>query len=58
MDAKDAAAIEDSFNGIRSAKAAGLYAIMVPDIVQPDDEIRELADQVFPSLNEVLEFIK
>ena len=58
VDAKDAAAIEDSFNGIRSAKAAGLYAIMVPDIVQPDDEIRELADQVFPSLNEVLEFIK
>ena len=55
---KDAAAIEDSFNGVRSAKAAGLYTIMVPDIVQPDDEIRALADQVFPSLKEVLESIE
>lgn len=58
VDAKDAAAVEDSFNGVRSAKAAGLYTMMVPDILQPDDEIRALADQVFPSLNEVLEFIK
>ena len=58
VDAKDAAAVEDSFNGVRSAKAAGLYTFMVPDIVQPDDEIRELADQVFQSLNEVLDFIK
>ena len=58
VEAKDAAAIEDSFNGVRSAKAAGLYTIMVPDIVQPDDEIRALADQVFPSLKEVLEFIE
>jgi hypothetical protein len=31
---------------------------MVPDLLQPDDEIKELADQVLPSLNEVLEFIK
>ena len=58
VDAADAAAIEDSFNGVRSAKAAGLYTIMVPDLVQPDDEIRALADQVFPSLKEVLEFIR
>ncbi|MBR4494058.1 MAG: HAD family phosphatase [Clostridiales bacterium] len=58
VEAKDAAAIEDSFNGVRSAKAAGLYTIMVPDIVQPDDEIRALADQVFPSLKEVLESIE
>ena len=51
-------AIEDSFNGVRSAKAAGLYTIMVPDLVQPDDEIRGLADIVLPSLNEALEHIK
>lgn len=55
VDAQDAAGIEDSFNGVRSAKAAGLYTIMVPDIIQPDDEIRALADQVFPSLKEVLD---
>jgi beta-phosphoglucomutase-like phosphatase (HAD superfamily) len=28
--------IEDSYNGIRAAKAAGMRAIMVPDLLQPD----------------------
>ncbi len=55
IDAADAAAIEDSFNGVKSAHAAGLYTIMVPDLIQPDDEIRGLADVVLPSLNEVLD---
>ena len=44
------AVIEDSFNGIRAAKAAGMTAVMVPDLLQPDDEIRALADEVLPSL--------
>ena len=58
VDAGAAAAIEDSFNGVKSAHAAGLYTIMVPDLKQPDDEIRAMADQVLPSLKEVLELIK
>ena len=33
--------IEDSFNGIRAAKAAGMTAIMVPDQLQPDEEMPE-----------------
>ncbi len=45
--------IEDSFNGIRAAKAAGMTAIMVPDQLEPDDEMRRLADQILPSLFEV-----
>ncbi|MCR5174946.1 MAG: HAD family phosphatase, partial [Oscillospiraceae bacterium] len=36
-------AIEDSFNGIRSANAAGLKAVMVPDLVPADDEMRRLS---------------
>ena len=55
--ADNAAAIEDSYNGVRSAKAAGLYTFMVPDLVEPDDEMKSLADEILPSLNEVMERI-
>lgn len=50
--------IEDSFNGIRAAKAAGMTAIMVPDQLVPDDEILRLADYVLPSLLVVKERIE
>ncbi len=50
--------IEDSFNGIRAAKAAGMTAIMVPDQLQPDEEMRELADEIEPSLLHVLERLR
>lgn len=49
--------IEDSFNGIRCAHNAGMHPVMVPDILQPDDEIRGLAQVVLPSLNEAIEFL-
>lgn len=55
---EDSAAIEDSFNGVKSAKAAGLYTFMVPDMVEPDDEMRSLADIILPSLNEVLDTLR
>lgn len=51
-------AIEDSFNGIRSAHRAGMTPIMVPDRVQPTDEIRALASYVMPSLLDVLNWLK
>ena len=43
---------EDSFNGIRSANLAGGAAIMIPDTVQPTDEIKNLCAAIFPNLNE------
>ena len=49
--------IEDSFNGVRACKASGLYTVMVPDIIRPDDEMRELADVILPSLKEVQDFL-
>ena len=51
-------AIEDSFNGIRSAHCAAMTPIMVPDQVQPTDEIRTLAFHVMPSLLDVLNWLK
>jgi len=42
--------LEDSFPGIRAAHAAKMIPIMVPDLVQADDEIRSIAYSVVPSL--------
>ena len=49
--------LEDSFNGVRSCKASGLYTIMVPDIIQPDDEMKSIADVILPSLKDVQDFL-
>lgn len=47
----DCLALEDSFNGIRSAASAGTMAVMVPDMLQPTDEIRQLCACVIDSLD-------
>lgn len=49
--------LEDSFNGVRACKASGLFTIMVPDIIQPDDEMKGLADVILPSLKDVQDFL-
>lgn len=49
----DATVIEDSFNGIRAAHAAGMEPVMVPDMLPPDDEMRSLARHILPDLDAV-----
>ena len=46
-------AIEDSPNGIRSASAAGMKVIMVPDMIKPTAELEKLCWKVLPSLEEL-----
>lgn len=53
----NALALEDAPNGIRSAYAAGLYPVMIPDLVEPDDEIRRMAYRVLHSLYDVRELL-
>jgi len=52
-DKKNYFVIEDSFNGIRAAHAAGMSPIMVPDLLMPDDEIKGLCHRKFDSLFDV-----
>lgn len=51
-------AIEDSPNGIRSAHAAGMTPLMVPDMIPPDEEMVRLSRRIFKDLLEVLNFLK
>ncbi len=53
-----AVGIEDSYNGIRALAAAGVTAVMVPDLKQPTEEIAALADIVLPDLFAVKEYLK
>lgn len=46
-------AVEDSANGIRAAHAAGMRPILVPDLIQPDRQLRALACRVCQDLYEV-----
>ena len=42
--------IEDSFNGIRAARAAGMHPVIVPDLLPPDGEMEKLAEVILPDL--------
>jgi HAD superfamily hydrolase (TIGR01509 family) len=46
-------AVEDSFNGIRAAHAAGMMPVMVPDLLTPTHEIRAMCVRVARDLHEV-----
>jgi HAD superfamily hydrolase (TIGR01509 family) len=45
--------LEDSYNGVRAAHAAGMITIMVPDLLGATDEMRELCHAIPNSLHAV-----
>jgi HAD superfamily hydrolase (TIGR01509 family) len=45
--------LEDSYNGIRAARAAGCLPIMVPDLLDATDEMKELCLTIASDLTEV-----
>lgn len=50
-------ALEDSHNGVRSASAAGMMTIMVPDLLKPTPEIQSLCTAVVDDLHAVRDLI-
>lgn len=50
--------LEDSLSGLKSADAAGLRKILIPDLLIVDEESREIADHVMNDLHEVKNFFK
>ena len=51
-------AFEDSNTGLTAAHAAGTMAVMVPDIVQPTDEVRAKCLHVAPDLHAALRLLR
>lgn len=57
MNPQDCVAVEDSPNGIKSAFAAGLQTIMVPDKIQPSDELLPKITKLCKSLDDLRSFL-
>lgn len=58
LNPENALAFEDAPGGIRSAVAAGLHTIMIPDLLQPTEEIKRLILCSFNDLEEVISFLE
>lgn len=50
--------IEDSINGILACHAAGLYTVMVIDLIQPNDAVKEAADAILNRADEVIRLLE
>lgn len=49
--------IEDSYNGIRALHNANMHPIMVPDLLEPTEEITGLSEVILRSLTEVIQYL-
>lgn len=54
----DCLALEDSHNGVRAASAAGMMTIMVPDMLDPTEEMHSLCVRIARDLHEVRELLE
>ena len=51
-------ALEDSINGIKSAYNAGMKPLMVPDLLEPTEEIKPMLFALCKDLDEAIEYFK
>ena len=50
-------ALEDSHNGVRAAHAAGMMTVMVPDLLDPTEEMHAKCVHIAESLHEVMQLL-
>ena len=50
--------VEDSINGVTASHAAGLYTLMVIDLIQPDEETKKKADRISNDIFELTELFE
>ncbi len=58
LDAKDCYVFEDAYNGVQAGVASLAKTIMIPDLVQPTDEIRSMVADVCTTLKEASDKIE
>lgn len=51
---ESALVLEDSLNGLKAACSAGIRCVMVPDLIDPTDEMRDKAYKIVSDLEEVI----
>ena len=54
---EDCVVIEDSPDGIKAAHAAGMKVYMIPDLIEPTEEIRKMTDGIYNTLNDLTEIL-
>ena len=54
VDPVECMGVEDSFNGVRAVKAAGMYTVMAPDMIQPTKDILKITDSCVQELGEII----
>ena len=50
--------VEDSYNGVRAGRNAGMYTVMIPDLIPADEEMEQLADDILESLHQLPAWIQ
>ncbi|WP_268934716.1 HAD family hydrolase [Sphingobium sp. CAP-1] len=57
VDPADCVAVEDSHAGVRSAVAAGIATVMVPDLLPPTEELVLACARILPSLTDLRDLL-
>ena len=58
LDPHDCYVFEDSLNGIRAAHTAGCAPVMIPDMMEPTEEIRAICHGIFPDMLRAIDFFR
>lgn len=56
--AEETLVLEDAQHGVQAAISAGIPVIMVPDMIQPAEELSKQTAAVLSSLHEVIDYIQ
>ncbi|MBX3170366.1 MAG: HAD family phosphatase [Candidatus Eremiobacteraeota bacterium] len=57
VEPKDCLVVEDSIMGVIAGRAAGMAVVFVPDMIPPDERVRQQCLAVVSSLDEVIQFL-
>lgn len=55
---EEAIGVEDSINGVIASGTAGLHTVMVVDLIQPNDTVRQYADDIFYIITDIERLIE